>query len=100
MLIYKDISIRYWDEYAWIGRSYYFDFLIKGDIHNFHWQSYYAVNQPKLAEYLYGALLYPKFLSQKEYYDNDYIKFLIDNNFYEITSTYYHNYKQKSNFIN
>ncbi|MCM8787962.1 MAG: hypothetical protein NC935_07945 [Candidatus Omnitrophica bacterium] len=101
---YKKIPIRYWDEHGWIGRGYYFDLYLKRDFKNDLWNNYYSYNQPKLAEYLYGFVLYPKYLSYKKeekLKNYDFAKFLIDHNFYKISSKEYEYYKNSKNeFIN
>ena len=98
--MYKKIPLRYWDEQAWIGRSYFFDLFVNKDIDNPLWSTYYSYNQPKLAEYMYGLVLYPRYLRYKNIYPNsDYITFLIDNNFFEVNTNKYIAYKNKINFI-
>lgn len=104
--IYKSIPIRYWDEYYWVARSYYFELFIKKDFDNELWFTTESYDQPKLAEYIYGLVLYPKFIDYKrkiKLNDNNYdlAKFLIDNNFYSIESKKYENYKNLNrNYIN
>ncbi len=95
------IPIRFWDENAWIGRSYFFDLFVRRDFSNPLWQSYYSYDQPKLAEYLYGLALYPSYIKEKTKHKNyDFIEFLIDNNFYQVQSKFYENYKDsKKNFV-
>jgi len=92
----KKIPVSYRDEMMWVGRSYFFDLYIKGDFDNPIWQSRYAYEQPKLAEYVYGAWLYPKYLKEKLQQNDphfDYIKFLFRNGFYMTHGYYQNNYK-------
>lgn len=100
----KTIPVSYWDEFLWVGRSYFFEFYIHEDYKNEIWKTYESYDQPKLAEYVYGAWLYPKYLKEKQQNVNlyDYTQFLIKNGFYEIDETYiktYTDYKKNSNFI-
>ncbi|HBP51306.1 MAG: hypothetical protein US68_C0006G0056 [Candidatus Shapirobacteria bacterium GW2011_GWE1_38_10] len=88
-VIYKtkatNINSRYlFDEYAWIGRGYYFELLLKGDFKNNLWETYEIDGDPKLASYLYGLTLYPDYLKEKKIKGNDYdmVRYLIENNFY------------------
>ncbi|MCR4263283.1 MAG: hypothetical protein NUV98_01010, partial [Candidatus Roizmanbacteria bacterium] len=93
--VYQQVTIDYWDEHEWIGRSYYFDLFIRGDVDSSLWQTYHAIDQPKLAEYVYGAALYPSYLQYRRIYpDKDYIQFLIDHNFYSVESGKYAQYKK------
>lgn len=95
----KTPPIDYWDEYHWIGRSYFFELFIQGDFKNSLWKGYYSYDQPKLAEYFYGLILYPKYIiekaNKKERYDL--AKYLIDNNFYTIEGKTYAIYKKELN---
>ncbi len=96
--IYKDIPITYWDEDFWIGRSYFFELLLKKDFNNSLWLSYFSYDQPKLAEYMYGAVLYPYYLKlKKEKKYKEFIQFLIDHNFYEEELDNYPQYQQYKN---
>ena len=100
----KSIPVSYWDEILWVGRSYFFEFFIHGDFHNRIWQSGEAYDQPKLAEYFYGAWLYPLYLADKAKNPKpyDYTRFLIKNGFYEIDEYYnntYTRYKNNSKVI-
>lgn len=91
------VPIRFWDEHGWIGRSYFFGLFIKRDFNNPVWQTYYSYDQAKLADYLYGLILYPDYLREKNNIKDkkyDMAKFLIDNNFYQIHSPIYERYKQ------
>jgi len=63
--IQNHIPFTYFDEPIWISRSYFFDVFVKGDFTNPIWQSFPSYDQPKLAEYAYGAWLYPIYLAQK-----------------------------------
>ncbi len=96
------IPIRYYDEALWLGQSYFAELFLKRDFNNKLWQSYYSYEQPKLQEYLYGLLIYPKYLEAKKKDRNlDLAKFLISNNFYSIEGRDYFNYKNNlKNFIN
>jgi len=65
------------DEYEWVGRSYFFDLFIQGDSQNKLNTTYYAFDQPKLAYYVFGVALYPKYLFEKNQNDiTSYISFL------------------------
>ena len=81
----KEIPISYWDEMLWVGHSYFFDFFIKGDFSNPIWQSEASYDQPKLAEFSFGAWLYPHYFLDKQKSneaDFDYMKFLISRGLY------------------
>lgn len=74
----------YYDEYLWVGRGYFFDLLVNKKWEHPLWESYYSFDQPKLAEYLYGAVLYQKYLKEKAKKKNcfySYLNFLKDNQF-------------------
>jgi len=89
--ISKNLPVGYQDEMMWVGRSYFFDYFIKGDFNNPVWQSYYSFEQPKLAEYMYGAWLYPQYLKEKKLKKDanfDYVKFLFSNSFHMIHDYY------------
>jgi len=99
--IYKKIPIRYWDEHDWIAKSYYFDLLVKGDFNNELWFTINSYDQPKLTEYLYGSVLYPYYLNYKKNKEVDFVEFLINHNFFKVSSLKYQNYKNsKADFIN
>lgn len=56
--------------------------VVKKDLNNPQWQSEAAYDQPKLAEYYYGLILYPRYLTEKKASkDLTYTQFLINNNF-------------------
>lgn len=59
------LPITYYDEAWWIGDSYFFDLLLH-DRRNPVWNSVYAYDQPKLVHYLFGMVLYPEFLYEKQ----------------------------------
>lgn len=98
----KSMPVSFWDEILWVGRSYFFEFFIKGDFSNRIWQSPESYDQPKLAEYLYGAWLYPLYLKDKEKSQKqfDYTTYLIKNGFYEINEDYMKNYTNYKNNFN
>jgi len=78
----KTLSVSFYDEFLWTGRSYFFEYYIKGDFKNKIWQSYESYDQPKLTEYAYGAWLYPTYLKEKRNEKSlDYKNFLIKNGF-------------------
>ncbi|MDO8451453.1 MAG: hypothetical protein Q7S76_01140 [bacterium] len=90
------ISYSYWDEMLWVGRSYFFDFFVRGDFTNNAWKTYQAYDQPKLTEYAYGAWLYPLYLkeqSKRQEQGFDYTKFLIINGFYEVDERFEQTYR-------
>lgn len=98
------MPVSFWDEILWVGRSYFFEFFMHGDFNNRIWQSGNAYDQPKLAEYAYGAWLYPLYLIDKAKNPKpfDYTRFLIKNGFYEIDEYYndtYTTYKNNFNVI-
>jgi len=89
--IASKIPISYWDEMIWVGRSYFFDYYIKGDFNDRVWRSYQSYDQPKLAEYMYGAWLYPRYLSDKSKEKDlsfDYTKYLISRGYYMIDESF------------
>ena len=82
----RTLPITKWDEFSWVGRSYFFEYYIKKDFANPIWQTYYSYNQPKLAEYIYGLWLQPYYKTQAKLYDDtstNYHRFLISKGFYE-----------------
>ena len=90
IFIYKakatDIHSQYFhDEYSWIGRSFYFELLLKGDFKNKLWSTNNVDGDPKLASYIYGLFLYPDYLKEKKFKGKDYdmVRYLIDHNFYD-----------------
>lgn len=86
------LAITYWDEYPRIGESYFFELFIKRDFSNPLWFSYYGYDQPKLISYIFGAILFPEYLSYSREKENyDFVKFLIDHNFYRAQG-FYQNY--------
>lgn len=102
----KTIPISFWDEIRWVGRSYFFEFFIHGNFDNRIWQLRESYDQPKLAEYAYGAWLYPLYLYLKDRSISPqpfgYTRFLINNGFYEIDEKYmdtYADYKNNSKVI-
>ncbi len=103
--IFKTIPFSYWDEWSWVGRSYFFQYFIHQDFSNPVWKTIHSYDQPKLGEFLYGAWLYPRYLTEKQKSkekDFDYIKFLIFNGLYkmeECPSGYYRSYKDKIKLI-
>ncbi|GAB4219473.1 MAG: hypothetical protein Fur009_5810 [Candidatus Microgenomates bacterium] len=98
----KFLPISYWDEFLWVGRSYFFDFFITRDFNDKVWQSYEAYDQPKLAEYVYGAWIYPLYIIEKtkQKQSFSYTQFLIKNGFYEDNENFKNNYsKLKDNIM-
>lgn len=91
------IPVSYWDEMIWVGRSYFVDFYLKGDLSSPIWQSMASYDQPKLGEYMYGLWIYPKYLYEKSINkteETDYPKFLIDHGLYLIEESYFDKYKE------
>lgn len=84
--IYKQIPITFWDEEEWVGRGYFYELLVKGDFDSYLWIEDYGYDQPKMAEYLFGAVNYPKYLKAKKEkgVDYDYGLFLSECGFREI----------------
>ena len=82
--ILKLPKIEYWDEHVWISQGFYLELLIERDFNNKLWNSLYSYDEPKLVPYIFGSLFYPNYLSERKNKDNnyDYVKFLIDRNFY------------------
>jgi len=97
--IYKKVLITYWDEGGWLGRGYFFELLMKGDISNPLWDTPLAFNQPKLTEYMYGAAIYPAYLKYKKNLGKkniDYAQFFIDKNFFQVNGDKYEKYKKNN----
>lgn len=69
------------DEYSQLSRTYYFDPLIKGDLSNRLWDVSGVDPDPKRTTYLYGALLYPKYISFALKNETNMISYLINNNY-------------------
>lgn len=85
----KSLPVSYWDEFLWVGRSYFFELFIERDFDNAAWETCEAYDQPKLAEYAYGAWLYPGYLVEKNYRGyTSYAEYLIKNGFSEMNQTY------------
>src|SRR3972149_10887377 len=68
----RTLLISYWDEIAWVGRSYFFQFYIKGDFQNKIWKSFASYDQPQFTSYVYGAWIYPLYLQEKRGRDSSY----------------------------
>jgi len=98
----KTIPIQKYDEAWWIGRSFFFELYINKDFKNPLWQGYFGYDQPKLTEYVFGAILYPKYhQAKKNIKDYNFNKYLIDNNFFEYENQLYINYQQnRKDFVN
>jgi hypothetical protein len=62
----KVIPVSLWDEMLWVGRSYFFETYLSLDFRNDVWNSFESYDQPKLAEYMYGLVLYPTYIREKE----------------------------------
>ena len=95
------MTISYYDEITWVGRSYFFDFFYNKDFDNRIWKSIEAYDQPNLTYYVYGAWLYPQYLDEKRKVPQtyDYTQFLIDRGLYEVDESYldkYAEYKMNS----
>ncbi len=86
----KLLPVSYWDEVYWVDRSNFFVYFINGDFGNEVWKNYKSFDQPKLAEYAFGAWLYPIYLlnKAKDSKPIDYNQFLIKNGFYFIQEDY------------
>ncbi len=85
----KSLPVSYWDEFLWVGRSYFFELFIERDFDNVAWEICEAYDQPKLAEYAYGAWLYPGYLVEKNYRGyTSYAEYLIKNGFSEMNQTH------------
>lgn len=91
----KTIPLSYKDEFAWIGRTYFFDYFIQGDIKNNVWLSWASYNEPMLTRYIFGAWMYPQYI-QERYRRHDssfnYIKFLISKGYYLYDESYSRSY--------
>lgn len=77
-------SLYLYDEYAWIGRGFYFELLLKNDFENDLWKTHKIDGDPKLASYLYGMSIFPSYRRNKINKDKDYdmVRYLIDKNLY------------------
>ncbi len=98
--IVTKLPIRYFDEEFWVGRSYFFELLIKKDFKNPLWNSVYFYDQSPVTFYVYGLSLYPYYLKYKAQSTNinkDFAMFLIDHNYYEINGYKYEKYKKQNN---
>ena len=62
----KSLPIRFWDEFLWVGRGYFFDEYLKGNFYDEKWQTHQSYDQPKVAEYYYGITLYAKYINDKK----------------------------------
>ena len=78
-------SRYYFDEYAWIGRSHYFELLLKGDLSNPRWDVIHRDGDPRLSSYIFGMFIYPDYLREKHKSDGgfDMVRYLIQRNVYE-----------------
>lgn len=105
---YQTVYIEYYDEHVWIGRSYVVDSIAKLNFKSYLFDSVYAYDNQTLPELFYGILLYPDYLkaAKGKSQDYDYIKFLIDNNFFEggedkvIVEKYQSYIQENEEFIN
>lgn len=80
------LPIAYYDEMLWIFRSFQFEYFITGKFKDPVWQTYFSYDQPKAAEFAYGAWLYPLYLSEKRtdaVTSRDYTTFLLSKGFIE-----------------
>lgn len=87
------------DEYSWLSRTYYFDLLLKGDLSNRLWDVSGMDPDPKLTTYLYGALIYPKYVSfAPKKNETNMISYLINNNYFNffINKNSYRFFRQKT----
>jgi hypothetical protein len=99
---FQQPPISYWDEVLWVSRGYHFELFVNRDFNNPLWENYNSYDQPKLAEYFFGAVIFPKYLEAKRAIgkiDYDYITFLTDHNLYPFGfgkgANRYKNYKDK-----
>lgn len=78
-------ALYFYDEHAWVGRSFYVELILKGDFNNPLWKTYLIDGDPKIAPYVYGLALFPDYISAKRTMGESYdmVKYLIDNNIYE-----------------
>ncbi|OGK48580.1 hypothetical protein A3A93_03885 [Candidatus Roizmanbacteria bacterium RIFCSPLOWO2_01_FULL_38_12] len=60
----------FYDEYEWVGRSYFFDLAINRDFDNKLFESVFSYDQPMLVYYIYGAVLYPGYIKEKKFKPN------------------------------
>ena len=89
------IPVSYWDEMIWVGRSYFVDYYLKGNLSSPVWQSIPSYDQPKLGEYMYGLWIYPRFLYEKAVGKTsavDYPVYLINQGFYQINESTFNEY--------
>lgn len=76
------IPFRYWDEYEWVGRSYFFEFYSAQDFNHPVWSNFESYDQPKLTELVFGYWLSSRFAYE---FDEEgpypYTAFLLKNGF-------------------
>lgn len=100
-LTFKLPLVDYWDEHVWISQSFYLELFVRGDFKNKLWNSLYSYDEPKLVPYIYSLLFYPKYLAEKKVKgaSYDYLKFLIDHNFYWDYNFYLTEGKQYQDYL-
>lgn len=78
-------SLYFYDEAAWIGRSYVFELLVNGDMDNDLWKTEKVDGDPKIPAYIYGMAIYPSYLKEKLIKGGGYdmVQYLIDHNIYQ-----------------
>jgi hypothetical protein len=53
------------DEMVWVGRGFYLDVFLKGDVFNPLWRTEKIDGDPRLSSYLFGAWIYPRYLHER-----------------------------------
>lgn len=98
IIVYSHISriipVKYWDEVGWIGRSFFFELIIKGDFRNSLWKDETAYDQPILPEFINGLMLYGDYLKQKAIKGADYdmAVYLMENKYQKVQMNKYKKY--------
>ncbi len=93
----QSFPVAYWDEFLWVGRSYFIDFYSHRDFHNPIWQTQESYDQPKLTEFVYGiwiSNLYKNEISENNTYG--YTSFLLQSGFSAMDKKFIDTYRPPS----
>lgn len=89
----ENLRITFWDEFHWIGKTYFFDYFFlkrdKGEV----WATEDAIDQPFIVPFVYGALIYFRYKDQVNK-EGDFTRFIIKRNFYQILYFTKQNYEK------
>ncbi|GIW62186.1 MAG: hypothetical protein KatS3mg091_665 [Patescibacteria group bacterium] len=99
ILLSNQLPIKYWDEFHWISKTYFYDFaFIKKKFQKEIWQSNFAKDHPFVAPFIYGTLIHLKYNNEIKK-EGDFTRFIIKKNFYEAVIYVPEYQKNKINYI-